>query len=140
MFQVLFLAVLILVGAPLVAMAALSAYAPRLLSSALDIRRWHRPGLGPRATGRPIEAIAADLHRLLAAHDRIVARSDQHEVHAVRVCQRELHDVAEEAATALGLAPCPCALGGWTTAHLRVRLRQLAGEGFSVPDHSTLGD
>jgi hypothetical protein len=141
MFKVVFVGFLILLGGSLVAVGALSVYAPRLLSAALDVRSWHRHRFGgPRATGRPIEDIAADLRAVLADHDRIAeSRSQWYVVHDMRVCERRLHDVVEEAAVARGLPPCPSVLGGWTSNHLGVRLRQLADAGLSLPNHAALG-
>jgi hypothetical protein len=59
-------------------------------------------------------------------------------VHDLRVCERELHDLAEEASAELGLTPCTAGVGGWTTVHLGVRLHQLAGEGFALPRYAGL--
>jgi hypothetical protein len=141
MFKILFVGFLILVGGCLWFVGALSVYAPRLLSTAFDQRGWHRHRLGgPLATGRPIEEIAADLRTVLADHDRVLAsKSSWYVVHDLRVIERELHDLAEEAASALELSPCPSALGGWTSLHLGVRLRELAAAGLSLPDHAARG-
>ena len=140
MFKIVFLGLLILVGGYLAVIGACSVYAPRLLSTALDPRGWHRHHRGgPWATGRPIEQIAADLRRVLADHDRIAeSRSPWYVVHDMRVCERRLHDVVEEAAVALDLPACPSALGGWTSVHLGVRLGQLAEAGLSLPKHAAL--
>jgi hypothetical protein len=143
-FKILFIGLLILVGGYLGVIGAFSVYAPRLLSTALDPRGWHRHRLGgPHATGRPIEEIAADLRRLLGDHDRIAeSRSQWYVVHDMRVCERELHDVVEEAAAALSLPACPSVFGGWTSVHLGVRLGQLSGAGSRCPStrHSAVID
>lgn len=138
MFTVLFVGLLILVGGFLVVVGGLSVYAPRLLSTALNPRRWHFHQFGgPVATGRPIEEIGADLRRVLAEHDRLADnRSQWYVTHDLRVCERTLHDIIEEAAAALELSPCPSALAGWTSLHLGVRLRRLSDAGFSLPKHA----
>ena len=138
--KILLLSVLAAVGLPLVLLGLLSVYNPRLLSAALDRRGWHRhrPG-NPRATGRPIQDIAADLRRVLREHDRVLENKSQwYVVHDLRVCERELHDLAEEAAAELGLSPCPAGVGGWTTVHLGVRLQQLLQEGLALPRYAGL--
>ena len=131
----------LLVGGALCLLGAMSVYSPRLLSAALDPRGWHRRlHPGPHTTGRPIEDIAVDLRRLLAEHDQILAtRSQWYVVHDLRVCERSLHDAAEEAARAVGLPGCPATVGGWTTLHLGVRLRQLGDAGFTLPHYAGLG-
>jgi hypothetical protein len=87
-----------------------------------------------RPSGRPIEVIAADLRRVLVERDQLSRSASQWYVtHDLRVCERNLHDVAEEAAKALGLGPCPAPVGGWTTVHLEVRIRELADAGMVLP-------
>jgi uncharacterized membrane protein len=133
--KIVLFALLVVVSVPLIVLGLLSVYNPRLLSAAVDPRRWHRHRFdGPRATGRPIQEVAADLRRVLVEHDRIVqTKSQWYVVHDLRVCERELHDLAEEAAAELGLAPCRAGVGGWTTVHLGVRLGQLTEEGLALP-------
>lgn len=140
MMKVLVIGLALLLGGWLGMVGLLSVYAPRLLSSVLHPRGWHwpRPG-GPRATGRPIEDIAADLRRVLSEHDRILLTSSQWYVtHDLRVCEARLHDLVEEAATELELTACPSPLGGWTTAHLGVRLQELATAGLMLPHYRGL--
>jgi hypothetical protein len=138
--RVLFIGLVLLLGAWLCMVGLLSVYAPRLLSTALNPSRWHWHRLGgPRATGRPIEDIAADLRGALAEHDRILLTSSQWYVaHDLRVCERHLHDLVEEAAAELELPACPSGFGGWTTAHLGVRLEELTTAGLMLPKYRGL--
>ena len=63
-------------------------------------------------------------------------RSEWYANHGLRVSERNVHDVVEEAASALGLGPCPATVGTWTRTHLSVRLRQLSEAGLVLPQHA----
>ena len=94
---------------------------------------------GPKATGMPIEQIAADLRRLIGEYDRLIRPdADWHRAHHLRACEMALYTRAEEAATALGLPPCsPTA--GRTAEDLTERLRQLARAGLVLPEIAGMG-
>jgi hypothetical protein len=129
-----------LIGVGLCLLGVTSAYCPELLRKRLNRSRYERAQRG-RATGRPIEDIAGDLRRSLAEHDRILVTSSKWLVgHDLRVCEHDLHDLAEEAATALQLTPCSAAIGCSTTLHLAVRLRELADAGLTLPRYAGLGN
>lgn len=110
----------------------MAVFAPKLCRVVMDPRRLLQDLLsGRRPQGRPIEVIAADLRRVLVERDQLSrSRSEWYVTHDMRVCERNLHDVAEEAAKALGLDPCPAPVGGWTTVHLEIRIRELADAGM----------
>lgn len=113
-------------------------YAPRQLYRLYGgRRRLIRLLSGPHAEGRPIQVIAAELRQLLQEHRRLLEeRSQWYVTHGCRVNERNMHDVIEEAASALGLDPCPATSGGWTSTHLAVRLRQLSEAGLVLPQHA----
>ena len=138
MAQALIMSLLLLLGAALW-IAGTSLYKPELLSALtrrLDERRERRRG--PRPLGMPIEQLAVDLRRLLREHDRLtLSKTEWQRAHHLKACELALHDRAEEAAAALGLAPSGGA--AWTTADLGRRLRQLADAGLVLPENAGLG-
>jgi hypothetical protein len=127
-----------IMGMAVGAFCLVATYAPRLLYRLYGgQRRLARRLTGPHPDGRPIEVIAADLRHLIEEHRRLLAdRSEWYVTHGSRVNERNVHDVIEEAASALGLESCPAALGGWTSTHLAVRLRQLSEAGLVLPQHA----
>jgi hypothetical protein len=126
-----FLSLLLLVLLSLCLLGGLSVYCPRALRGLFGTRVWRRPFSGPLPEGRPIEEIAGDLRRALAQREQLVrTQSSWYVVHDLRVSERGLHDLAEEAAGALGLGRCPAPMGAWTATHLDVRLAQLAQAGL----------
>lgn len=133
MAKVVFLVLLSVVLLSLCLLGVLSVYWPKALRWLFAPRIWRRPFSGPVPDGRPIEDIAADLRRALAEREHLVrTRSSWYVVHDLRVSERQLHDVTEEAAAALGLGTCPAPMGAWTSAHLDVRLAQLADAGLRL--------
>ncbi|BEP14392.1 hypothetical protein acdb102_27030 [Acidothermaceae bacterium B102] len=135
-------AALAMLGVAIGIFSLIAVYAPRTLTHTLDARkRLRRLVTGPVPEGRPIQQIADDLRRALHRHDQLLRnRSEWYVTHEVRVSERDVHDLAEEAAGALGLEPCPATVGTWTTTHLAVRLRQLSEAGLTVPDLAWRGD
>jgi hypothetical protein len=121
--------------------AGASLYSPQAMSAVVhwcDQRRQLRKG--PRPVGAPIEQLAADLRRLLREHDRLTwSKAEWQRAHHLRACELALHDRAEEAATALGLPAYEGTAGGWSTADLGRRLRQLAEAGLVLPENAGLG-
>ena len=113
----------------------LAVYSPRVLTLGLDLRRRVRTVVkGPAPDGRPIEDIAADLRTVLRQHDRLRrTRSEWYADHGLRVSERNVHDLVEEAAKALGLGPCQATVGTWTGSHLEVRVRELGAAGLVLP-------
>lgn len=100
--------------------------------------RWARRR-GPKATGLPIEQIAADLRRLIREYERLVRPdADWHRAHHLRACEMALYTRAEEAATALGLPPTS-EHAGRTAEDLTERLRQLARAGLVLPEIAGMG-
>ena len=86
-----------------------------------------------KATGLPIEQIAADLRRVIREYERLVRPDgDWHRAHHLRACELALYTRAEEAATALALPPTS-ATAGRTAEDLTERLRQLARAGLALP-------
>jgi hypothetical protein len=135
-------ATLAMIGVTIGAFSLVAVYAPRALTRTLDARKRLRQLVtGPVPAGRPIQDIADDLRRALHRHEQILRnRSEWYVTHDVRVSERDVHDLAEEAAAALGLDPCPATVGTWTTTHLAVRLRQLSAAGLVVPDFAWRAD
>lgn len=118
----------------------LAVYSPRVLTRGLDVRRRIRRAVtGPTPEGRPIQDIASDLRAVLRQHDRLVrTRSEWYSNHGLRVSERNVHDLAEEAAASLGLGVCPATVGTFTSTHLVVRLQELSDAGLVRPDYPDL--
>ena len=113
---------------------------PRRLANGLErvAHRWEQRH-GPKATGMPIEQIAADLRRLIREYERLVRPdADWHRAHHLRACEMALYTRAEEAATALGLPPTS-QTAGRTAEDLTERLRQLARSGLVLPEIAGMG-
>jgi hypothetical protein len=129
------IAVLAMSAVAICVFALLAVYSPHVLTRGLEARRSVRRALsGPTPQGRPIQDIASDLRTILRQHERLQrTRSEWYSNHGLRVSERNVHDVVEEAATALGLGPCPATVGTWTSAHLSVRLRELSDAGLVLP-------
>ncbi len=113
----------------------LAVYSPHVLTRSLYLRRRVRAAVkGPTPDGRPIEDIARDLRAVLRQHDRLLrTRSEWYADHGLRVSERNVHDLVEEAAKALGLGPCQATVGTWTRNHLEVRVRELDAAGLVLP-------
>jgi hypothetical protein len=113
---------------------------PRRLADGLErLAHWWVLRRGPKATGLPIEQIAADLRRLICEYERLVRPDgDWHRAHHLRACEMALYTRAEEAATALGLPPTS-ATAGRTAEDLTERLRQLTRAGLVLPEIAEMG-
>jgi hypothetical protein len=113
--------------APLVA----AAYLTRTVRRFLDGRRLRVSQL---PAGPPIERIAAELRRLLWAHDQ-ASQADGLAVRHLRSLETAIAHRATQAAGALGVhAPEQVAHGRYDQPQLRRLLRQLADEGLVLPD------
>jgi hypothetical protein len=114
---------------PTVVIAA-ALYLPRGLRA---LRRAHRPD--PAPSNPPIEAVAADLRRLLRRHEALTLSADG-TARAVRrrALEDAIADCATDAARALGV-PCPRRPGRapLSTADLAGLLRALAAAGVVLP-------
>jgi hypothetical protein len=113
---------------------------PGCLTAGADrLGRWWVQRRGPKATGLPIEQIAADLRRLIREYERLVRPDgDWHRAHHLRACEMALYTRAEEAAAALGLPPTS-PRAGRTAEDLTERLRQLARAGLVLPEIAEMG-
>jgi hypothetical protein len=120
--------VLLLSPAPLVA----AAYAARSVRRFADRRRLRTCQL---PAGPPIERIAAELRRLLWAHDQALqADGAGPTARHLWTLETAIAHRATQAAGALGVnAPDPAAHGRYDQPQLRRLLRQLADEGLVLP-------
>jgi hypothetical protein len=124
--------IVVVMLSPTLAVAA-AIYVPRALGAVLRMvgqgRHPERPG------GPPIEELAADLRRLLHAHDSLKRSSSlAMRAHRLRAVEAAITDCATDAARALGVpVPQQPAHSGLPTRELRRLLRALADAGMVLP-------
>jgi hypothetical protein len=129
--------IVLIMLSPTLAVAA-AIYVPRALVAAWRAVNNRSDPNDP--TGQPIEKLAADLRRLLQAHDELkhspmLAKRAQR----LRAVEAAITDCAAEAAQALAVpVPERPAHSGLPTPELRRLLRALADAGLALPPSSDL--